>query len=669
MDAEVNPMNHTKIHRQFGLWESPLSPLNLARSFSFSDLAWDHDGTLVWREMRSDRGVLVILSPGGHAPRDFSDELSVRARVGYGGGDFCVGHGWLIFAEAGSGRLFRQQVDCGPAFPITPGFGSYASPTLSPDGRWVLFVHSYENQDSLGVIDLHGQDWPRKLVSGDDFYMQPAWHPDGLRLAWIAWNHPNMPWDGTFLRTGTLSSDEAGNLSLQDVQTLAGSESVSIFQPVFSPDGRYLAYVSDESGWWQIYLHDLQNGAVRQLTGLPADHGQPAWVQGMRTYGFHPDGSSILAIRNRLGFASLWQIELDSGREREIPIDPSTYSWFDQISISPLDSARSGFQVGLLASGATTPPRVITLASPGGLDDANGSSASPGQAGKTAPPLPPWNLLIRRFATAEDIPSTAFAPAQPVQWKGLDGGDVFGLLHSPNNPRFEGVGLPPLIVSIHGGPTSQVRAVFNPRAQFFATRGYAVLEVNHRGSTGYGRPYWEALRGNWGVYDVEDAVSGVKYFAGQGQVDGDRAVIIGGSAGGFTVLMALENHPGVFKAGVCLYGVANQFTLAAETHKFEARYCDSMIGPLPDAAAVYRQRSPQFHADKIQDPVIIFQGEEDQVVPRAQSDAIVAALQQRGIPHEYHLYPGEGHGFRKTETILHLYSTIDKFLKQYVIYA
>jgi dipeptidyl aminopeptidase/acylaminoacyl peptidase len=226
-----------------------------------------------------------------------------------------------------------------------------------------------------------------------------------------------------------------------------------------------------------------------------------------------------------------------------------------------------------------------------------------------------------------------------------------------------------LLVSIHGGPTSQVRAVYNAKAQFFTTRGYAVLEVNHRGSTGYGRPYWEALNGNWGIYDVEDAVSGLQALANQGQVDGSRAVIMGGSAGGFTVLMALENFPGLFKAGVCLYGVANQFSLVAETHKFEARYSDSLLGPLPEAAEIYRARSCEFHADKIKDPLIIFQGEEDQVVPRAQSEAIVAALRRRGIPHEYHLYPGEGHGFRKVETIQHQYGAIEKFLQQHVIYA
>jgi dipeptidyl aminopeptidase/acylaminoacyl peptidase len=251
----------------------------------------------------------------------------------------------------------------------------------------------------------------------------------------------------------------------------------------------------------------------------------------------------------------------------------------------------------------------------------------------------------------------------------MDGGTVYGLYYPPHNPHFSGLGKPPLIVRVHGGPTSQARAAFNATAQFFATRGYAFLEVNHRGSTGYGRAYWEALKGKWGIYDVQDSICGARFLAEQGWVDETRRVIMGGSAGGFTVLQALVDFPGFFKAGICLYGVTNQFSLVAVTHKFEARYSDSLLGSLPEAAEVYRARSPLFHADKIQDPLILFQGEEDTAVPRAQSDAIVALLRQRGVPHEYHLYPGEGHGFLKTQTIEHLYTTADRFLRQYVIFA
>ena len=251
----------------------------------------------------------------------------------------------------------------------------------------------------------------------------------------------------------------------------------------------------------------------------------------------------------------------------------------------------------------------------------------------------------------------------------MDGEPTFGLYYAPQNEAFEGIGLPPLVVLVHGGPTSQRVASFNGGAQFFTSRGYAVLDVNYRGSTGYGREFRNKLRGSWGVYDVQDSVSGVRALIDQKLVDPARIIIMGGSAGGFTVLKALEDYPGFFKAGICLYGVSNQFTFAAETHKFEAQYDDYLLGTLPQAAEIYRKRSPLFYVERIRDPMIIFQGEEDKVVPRAQSDEVVASLERRGIPHEYHLYPGEGHGFRKTETIEHMYKAIDKFLQQYVIYA
>jgi dipeptidyl aminopeptidase/acylaminoacyl peptidase len=646
-------MENSVIHRQHGLWDSPISALSMARGLDFSDLAWSEDGVLAWREMRSDMGVIMLQGPAGDAPRDLNNDYSVRARVGYGGGDFTLGHGFVYFAEADSGRLYRQPLQHGQALPVTPAFGNFASPCLSPDGRWLCFVHTYEDRDSLGIIDAAGKEWPRKLVGGDDFYMQPAWHPAGDRIAWIAWDQPNMPWDGTYLRLGQLRIVDGDLPRMESVETIAGDEGTSIFQPLFAPSGRYLAYCSDSTGWWQLYLYDLERGQHRQLTNTTdSDHALPAWVQGMRTYGFSPDGERLLFIRNWQGFASLWQLHLESGREEELILE-GQFTWVDQIAVAPQYGPHGGLRIALIASGSASPLKVISV-------DVPGRETRVGKA---------IAVQVRRRASAEELSPDTYSPIQSLSWAGADGGQVHGLFFPPHNAAFEGSGAPPLIVRVHGGPTSQVRAYFNPPAQFFATRGYAFLEVNHRGSTGYGRPYWQALYGNWGLYDVEDAISGVRNLADQGLVDGRRAVIMGGSAGGFTVLQALVDHPGFFKAGVCLYGVANQFTLAADTHKFEARYLDKMLGPLPEAADLYRQRSPLFHSDRIQDPVIIFQGEDDQVVPRAQSDQIVASLQRRGVPHEYHLYPGEGHGFRKSETIEHYYHAVERFLKQYVIFA
>jgi dipeptidyl aminopeptidase/acylaminoacyl peptidase len=630
-------MSEKKVQKQFGLWPSPITPLSLARSAGFSDVAWDGDGTLVYRETRSGRGVLVIQPPDGQASRDLNSDLEARAGVGYGGGDFSVSQGWVYFVEAGSGRIYRQPTRVGTAKAITPAFGSAASPALSPDGRHLLYVHSAERVDSIALVRADGEAWPQKLVSGDDFYMQPCWHPNGTTIAWIAWNHPNMPWDGTQLFLGSLEPAGQG-YTLTQATVVAGGPEVSVFQPQFSPDGRYLAYVADPEGWWQLYLHDLESGQHQVCTGGPAEHGLPAWAQGLRTFDFAPDSQSIYYLRSQDGYMGLWQLDLKTLMQERVRIG-AEYTWLEQPAVSP-----DGKRVALIASGGRVPTRVITANTDGGT-------------------------RVLRRSHPEDLTPETYAICQPIQWQGMDGGEVYGLYYPPNNLGYTGSGQPPLMVLVHGGPTGQRGASFDAQAQFFTSRGWGVLQVNYRGSAGYGRAYREQLRGNWGIHDVNDAVSGARHLVDEEMADVHKLVIMGGSAGGFTVLKALEDFPGFFKAGVCLYGVANQFTLVADTHKFEERYSDSLLGPLPEAAAIYRERSPLFYADKIKDPVAVFQGEEDKVVPRSQSDEIVAALRRNGVPHEYHLYPGEGHGFRKAETIDQFYQSVEKFLAQYVIYA
>ena len=635
-------MSTEKTPRQFGLWDSPISPVSLARGMRFTEVAWDEGGSLVWLESRSDRNILVVQPPDGGAERDLNDSFSVRAKVGYGGGDFCVSLGLVYFVDADSGRIYRQPIESGLPTPVTPVFGQAASPALSPDGHWLLYVHSYEGVDSLAVVDASGDNWPQKLVSGSDFYMQPTWHPDGKRFAWIAWDHPNMPWDGTYLRIAELDFPLGGAPVAGKITTVAGGEGTSIFQPQFSPDGRSLVYVSDASGWWQLYLYDIESGEHSQLTNVPAEHGEPAWVQGRRTYGFSPDGMGLYFLRNQHATVSLWQYDLDSERESRLPLD-DRYTYFEQISVSE-------YGIAMVASGGQIPTRVVTCrpkdAAPSGDD-----------------------LWVMRRATSEEIPQSESTSPEAFAWSGMDGELANGVYYPPHSEKYEGIGKPPLLVRIHGGPTSQRFKQFDIGAQYFATRGYAVLEVNYRGSTGYGRAYRDKLRGSWGIYDVQDAVSGAQHLIDQGLVDGSKVVIMGGSAGGFTVLKALQDHPGFFKAGINLFGVTNQFTLAADTHKFEAHYSDTLLGPLPDAAALFRERSPIFFVDRITDPIAVFQGEEDVVVPRAQSDELVESLRRRGVPHVYHLYPGEGHGFRKEETLEHMYTEIVKFLNQYVIFS
>ncbi len=644
-----------KTTKPFGMWPSPITPASLAQSLRLSDVAWDDDGeTLVWLEGRSDRGVLACASPG-QAFRDLTATLSVRARVGYGGGDMAVGGGYVYFVvhdgSTGEGRLYRQALSGGEATPITPPFGHMASPTLSPDGRWVAYVYTLEGEDGLAIVDAEGKGWPQKLVTGQDFYMQPCWHPDGARLAWVSWDHPNMPWDSTMLVMATLRVSGSELPTVAQVETLVDKPDVAVFQPQFSPDGCSLAYVSDEGGWGNLWLYDLEAGESYPLTTDPVDVIRPAWRQGIRTWGFGPSSRCIFYVRNEAGFDRLWVYDLDAREARAVRSPLEDYTSLGQVAVAP-----STGTLAVVASSSTVGPRVVAW-SPSGA-----SPACPAPTGAR-------EVQILRRATGETLAAAELSTPEAVQWAAEDGTTVHGLYYPPASSRYAGTGLPPAIVRIHGGPTSQTRAGYAGGVQFFTSRGYAVLEVNYRGSTGYGKPYMADLRGQWGVLDVEDAIGGAQYLVDGGLADPDRLVIMGGSAGGYTVLKCLVDHPGFFRAAVCLYGVSNMFTLAADTHKFEERYLDSMLGPLPEASAVYRERSPAFSVDRIVDPIAVFQGEIDRVVPVAQAEAIVESLRRRGVPHEYHLYEGEGHGWRKTETIETFYLAAESFLRQYVIFA
>jgi dipeptidyl aminopeptidase/acylaminoacyl peptidase len=630
-----------KTERPHGWWPSPITPRSLAEDRRLEDACWDGDGrSLAWLEGRSGRGVLLVQTSAEDAPRELAPELDVRAEVGYGGGDFAVYGGHVYFVVHKTGRIYRQSLGGGPARPITPPFGKASSPAVSPDGRWVAYVHHDDDDvDRLGIVDAEGKRWPQVLAVGSDFYMQPRWSPDGRKLAWIAWDHPNMPWDGTRLCVARVRAAGEAMPELDGPTVVAGGPDVAIFQPEFTPDSRQLLYVSDESGWGRIALADLESGQRRWLSAEGAEYAAPAWVQGLRTYGVSADGRFLVAARNDHGFVRLERIELATAVAT--PVDAmAEYTDLGQIRTSP-----AGDRVVLVASSPTVPPRIVEH------DFASRATR-----------------VVAR-ASAESTPPEALARCEAISWLSSDGEIAHGLYYAPASDRFEAPGRPPLVVLIHGGPTSQARAGWNPQAQFFATRGYAVLLVNYRGSTGYGRTYMLKLRGNWGVCDMEDATSGVRHLADAGRIDAERTVIMGGSAGGFTVLQVMTQMPEAFTAGICLYGVANQFHLAAETHKFEAHYLDSLLGPLPQASRLYRERSPLYYADRIKRPLAIFQGEIDRVVPRQQSDLIVEALHRNGTPHVYHVYEGEGHGWRKRETIEHFYRTVEAFLRQYVLFT
>ncbi len=620
----------SKTTRAFGLWDSKITPDLIAAAVTLSDPQWDLDGeTLVWREVRSGQGVLMT-RPAGEAPYLLSGELNVRGGVGYGGGDFTLRAGLVVFAEK-DGRLYRRTLGPGFPEPITPTFGSTAAPQLSPDNRWVAFVHTYEGSDVLALVDSEGKRWPDKLAEGADFYMQPAWHPSGQAIAWVEWDHPNMPWDGTRLMLAVL---EGVPPRITAAQHLAGDKDIAILGPAFSPDGRYLSYIRNLGEWDQLVLQDLETGA---LTVLVEDAAllKPAWIQDVVVQAWSAESDRVFFLQSQAGVTALNQVDVETGEVS--PVDLSPYTAFSQVSLSPAG------EIALVASAPTVSARVI----------------STGKSG----------LTVHQRSTSEAIPPEDLPRPYEIQWTSTDGETVYGIYSPPISSRFTGDGLPPAIVLIHGGPTSSVMVGYDLEAAFFTSRGYGYLSVNYRGSTGYGRAYREALRGRWGELDVIDAAGAAQALIDQELAHPGQLVIKGGSAGGYTVLNTLIRFPGLYKAGICSYGVTNLFTLAMDTHKFEERYTDSLVGPLPEAAEKYRAWSPVFHAEAIKDPVAIFQGEEDKVVPPSQSEEIVKALKANGVPHEYHLYPGEGHGFRKSETRRAYYKAIERFLLQYVVFG
>ena len=627
--------------RMFGLWPSPITSSAIAAGIRLSEPCWDTDGqTLAWIEGRSDKGVLVVQGADDRSTRDLTSDISVRAFVGYGGGDFTLSNGAAYFVGQADQRIYRQELAGGRARPITPAFGAASTPVVSPDGRWVAYIHTYEDVDAIAVVDAAGKHWPQRIGEGRDFYMQPAWHPSGDRVCWVEWDHPNMPWDGTELRVARLAFPEGGLPVVAGSDVVAGGPQTSIFQGTFANDGKSVLYVSDETGWGNLYRKDLASGAVTRLTEGAFEYGTPAWNHGMRTFSQTASGT-IVALRQRAGYSTLVAIT-PTGDLRDLGDLHPGYT-----ALSSPAGAPNNEKVAVLAAGGRQPGRVVVF-------DLSGEA-----------PV----HSVRRRADTETVPASALSSPEPVSWTSFDGEQAHGLYYPPASENFEGSGAPPLIVIVHGGPTSQVVAGWAAQAQYFATRGYAVLFPNYRGSTGYGRDYMLKLRESWGIYDVQDAKFGAEALAERGMADRSRLVIMGGSAGGYTVLQSLVEIPGFYRAAICMFGVANMFTLAADTHKFEARYLDSMLGPLPEAAAIYRERSPIFHADKIVDPVAVFQGEIDRVVPREQSDSIVASLKARGVTHEYHLYPGEGHGWRKQETIDTFYKAVEAFLKTHVLFA
>jgi dipeptidyl aminopeptidase/acylaminoacyl peptidase len=601
-----------------GTWPSPVSAARVAAgSKPLSSLRVD-GARIYWLQGLPEQGgrvAAMVSTPGASLPRLITAApLNVRTRVHeYGEGALAVADETLYMSNFADNLVYRQNTD-GVARPITRDSAQrHADFELDAVRRRLIAVQedhragSHEPRNSLVAIACEGAADPVELAAGHDFYAAPRLSPDGRRLAWLAWNHPSMPFFDTELWLADIAADGA----LVAPRRIAGGIGESLAQPHWSPDG-CLYVVSDRSGWWNLYRVDSHD-ALEAVCPMSAEFAHPQWVFGRNMFGFN-GADEIIATCIEQGVSRLGRIELATRRWTPIA---SVCTDIDELCVGP------GFVV--IIGGSPMVPRQVVR-----IDLASGAST----------------VLA---SSVDELPDAGFlAAAQAIEFPSARGRTAHAFFYAPTHPGFvapQGE-RPPLVVTSHGGPTSSTNTSLRLNVNFWTSRGFALVDVNYGGSTGYGRAYRELLQHAWGIVDVEDCVAAARHLAGHGLVDARRMAIRGASASGFTTLCALIFHD-VFKAGASYFGVSDLAGLDADTHKFESRYTTSYLVSRSDYAA----RSPLAHADRLNSPVIFFQGLEDKVVTPAQSESMVAAMKRRGVPVEYHAFEGEGHGFRKAATI------------------
>ncbi len=632
----------------YGSWKSPITAdLIVSGTIGLGQIALDAED-VYWIEGRpaeAGRNVIVRRTPDGKTTDVTPSPFNARTRVHeYGGGALAVSDGTIYFSNFADQRLYQQTPNSEPQPLTLESIGKGGSPLLryadavidKQRGRLICVREDHtadgEPANTLVSISLaEGQD-VHVLASGKDFYSSPRLSPDGSLLAWLSWNHPNMPWDGTELWVAQIKADGL----LGESQVVAGGVDESIFQPEWSPDG-LLYFASDRTGWWNLYrwhppqpltikvapnIPPLPRGAmgvkeVEPLCEMAAEFGLPQWVFGMSTYGFE-SANRIICTCTQEG--SWWLASLDL-QTKQLDVISTPYT---EISSLKAVNGRAVF----IGGSATEPTAIIQM------------------------DLATRQMEVLRRSSELEIDTGYLSTPQAIAFPTENGLTSYAFFYPPQNKDYTAPAdeKPPLIVKSHGGPTASTSSAFNLKIQYWTSRGFAVVDVNYGGSTGYGRDYRQRLKDQWGIVDVDDCANGAKYLAQQGLVDGNRLAIAGGSAGGYTTLCALTFRD-VFKAGASYYGVSDLEALATDTHKFEARYLDGLIGPYPERKDLYEQRSPIHYIDRLSCPVIFFQGLEDQVVPPNQAEMMVEALKAKGLPVAYVAYEGEQHGFRRAENI------------------
>ena len=613
----------------YGSWESPVTTEMLtAGALRFDELDVDGDD-LYWVESRPDeqgRYAAMRHSSSGEISEVTTADYSARTLVHeYGGGSFAVSNGVGFFSNFNDQRLYRRPVDGSEEpIPLTPEIlVRYADATVDDARRRLICVaedhrrEGLEAENYLASIPTDGSAADAtdliRLHEGFDFCSSPRLSLDGRRLAWICWNHPNMPWDATELWL----AEVANNGSLLSPRRIAGDAKgdVSIVEPQWGPDGT-LYCVSDASGWWNIQRWDEDE--LVPVLSMEAEFGQPQWEFSMSTYAVLDDRHLVAQYGNADG-RKLGVIDVDIGQLREIVTPFNTFGSFTAACAGRIICAAAGPDIGAA---------IVAI------DAVTGEVES------------------LRASTAPQLDPSYFSEAEAISYPTTGGRTSHAYYYAPRNPDREAPDgeKPPLVTCIHGGPTSATNPGFSLAIQYWTTRGFAVVDVNYGGSTGYGTAYRRDLNGNWGIVDREDCEAAARYLVERGDVDGSRLAIRGGSAGGYTTLCALT-FGDVFTAGASYYGVSDAAALAEDTHKFESRYLDSLIGPYPERAELYEQRSPIHAVDRLSCPVIFMQGLEDKIVPPNQAERMVDTLRKKGLPVAYIAFEGEQHGFRQAANI------------------
>lgn len=602
----------------YGAWKSPISSDTIvAGVVGLSSLTLDGDD-VYWIEGRPAEGgryAIARYSRDGQVSDVTPSPFNVRTRVHeYGGGAYIVSEGVVYFSNFKDQRLYRQTIGEQPE-PITPEAPlRYADAVIDKARNRLICVredHSGEGEAVNAIASINPETGESNLlVSGNDFYSSPRLSPDGSQLCWLTWNHPHMPWDNTELWTAEIQAD--GSLAAGTL--VAGGTDESIFQPEWSPKG-ILHFVSDRGNWWNLYRY--QDGRVESLYEKTAEFGLPHWVFGMSTYGFDSENRIICTYTQ----AGRWYLASLDTRHLQLKVIETPYTSISSLSVA-------GGKVLFIGGSATQPTAILQL------------------------DLSSQQIQILRQSTQLEIDKGYLSVPESIEFTTEKGLTAFGFFYPPQNQDYTAPAgeKPPLLVKSHGGPTAATSSAFSLKIQYWTSRGFAVLDVNYGGSTGYGREYRQRLQGNWGIVDVDDCVNGAKYLVEKGLVDGNRLAIAGGSAGGYTTLAALTFRD-TFKAGASRYGVSDLEALVRDTHKFESRYMDSMIGPYPERKDLYDARSPIHFIDRLSCPVIFFQGLEDKVVPPNQAQMMVDVLKAKGLPVAYVAFAGEQHGFRKAENI------------------